>query len=606
MGVTPLLRRSAALAALLTVSAGEARADPTEAIPLTLRPVRTVRAVAGDGPVVIPFSVRNTGAEPLALRATVREVSAGNGDAAHPLAVHAELSVDGKHAESVVVPPRSDGTFAWALTLPTEPGEYGAVVSLADGVHEPAEQSVTITVKRPWRWAVLLVIFGLALRQGLRFLLERVRPRVEVQLRVRRACDDLRDLLRDATDPSEQGAFRALVSEVAALQARAERGKDPGALADEVASVEDRLLLVPAWRAGRAQVRGVRDASLRDPLEDDLDRVEKALLLPGADAAARDDARKLLAALPDRLATAALRQQVSDRVGELRAELAAWGAAPDAPEARALRDAVDALAAAASGDASRENLRSALDAAQRSRALAHAATLRGVVSSALPGVSDDAREALRRKVDELKVSLPAARDGASAWEQFRALYREAMGVLVEGARAELGPRGDAEALSALAGVAERLARDEVEDAGTLYAALQRRWLAAPSRSGGLEGFEAEPPAAPPPVALSVMSTVVKLRSLREVLAVPVTLTPARETATSGALQAARVAVWAAEFVAAGFFAALVVLKDWESNPVWGTGADLGAVVAWTLGASLVAGQTFAQAAGDVGERLRRG
>lgn len=606
MGVTPLLRRSVALAALLTVTAGEALADPADAIPLTLRPVRTVRAVADGRPVVVPFSVRNTGADPLTLRSTVRDVSAGNGDAAHPLAVRATLTVDGARAESVVVPPRSDGTFAWALSLPSEPGEYGAVVSVSDGVHEPAEQSVTVTVKRPRWWAVLFVGLGLALRQGLRFLLERVRPRVEAQLRVRRARDDLRDLLRDATDPSEQGVLRALVSEVAALQARAERAKDPGALADEVASVEDRLLLVPAWRAGRAQVRGVRDASLRDPLEDDLDRVEKTLMLPGAGAEARADARTLLGALPERLATAVLRQQVSDRVGELRAELAAWGGSLDAPEPRALRDAVDALEAAASDNASRENLRSALDAAQRSRALAHAATLRGVVSSALPGVSDDAREALRRKVDDLAGALRGAPDGAGAWERFRGLYREAMGVLVEGARAELGSRGDADALGALEGVVERLARGEVEDAGALYVALQRRWLAAPTRAprgaGGLEGFDEASPAAPSPVRLPV----VKLQALREALAATVTLPPARELATSGALHAARAGVWVAEFVAAGFFAALVVLKDWESNPVWGSATDLGAVVAWTLGASLVAGQTFAQAAGDVGERLRRG
>jgi len=233
MGATPLLRRSAVLAALLTVSVSDALADPPDAIPLTLRPVRTVRAVADGRPVVVPLSVRNTGAAALTLRATVREVSAGNGDAAHPLEVRASLTVDGAPSDVVRVPPRSDRAFAWALSLPPEPGEYGAVVSLADGVHEPVEQSVTVTVKRPRRWAVLFVALGLALRQGLRFLLERVRPRVEAQLRVR----------------------RALISEVAALQARAERAKDPGALADEVTSVEDRLLLVPAWRAGRAQRR---------------------------------------------------------------------------------------------------------------------------------------------------------------------------------------------------------------------------------------------------------------------------------------------------------------------------------------------------------------
>jgi len=231
---------------------------------------------------------------------------------------------------------------------------------------------------------------------------------------------------------------------------------------------------------------------------------------------------------------------VSDLVGELRAELAAWGAPPDAPEPRALRAAVAALeGAAASGDASRENLRSALDAAQRSRALAHAATLRGVVSSALPGVSDDAREALRRKVDELAGSLHEARDGERAWGRFRALYREAMGVLVEGARAELGARGDADALGALAGVAERLARDEVEDAGALYVELQRRWLAAPertpSRAGGLEGFEEASPTAPSPSPVRL--PVVKLRALREALAATVTLTPAREL--GGAARGAR-------------------------------------------------------------------
>ncbi|WP_224362164.1 hypothetical protein [Hyalangium versicolor] len=180
-------------------------------------------------------------------------------------------------------------------------GEYQGKLLLKSEGAQAVEREVRLFLREPWWVAFLFITVGVGLSLFLRWVVQGLQPRLELQQSVLLLRQDLAQEAQawEPFEPLEHQVLTAVLSEADRLNTRIATGatKQPQALAN-LAVLKSKRELLPVWVEIRRYVRGVRPVQLQAPHLDRLSVAERRLLDAQAKAEELDQSREELGKTP--------------------------------------------------------------------------------------------------------------------------------------------------------------------------------------------------------------------------------------------------------------------------------------------------------------------
>ncbi|KFE66497.1 hypothetical protein [Hyalangium minutum] len=210
-------------------------------------------------------------------------------------------------------------------------GEYKGTLLFSSEGSQAVEQEVRVFLKEPWFLAFGWIGLGIGLSMFLRWVVQRVQPRLELQhgvLLLRRELEQAAQAL-DPLEPQERRVLLGVLNEADRMNARIAAGSLKAAEAGTRQLVlQAKCDLWAVWVGIRRQVREVRPYTLQETFAQLLSVAESRLLDSQAQAEELGKARGELMQVPQQIADA-VRSELKTAIRELLAEVQVSHGSPD-------------------------------------------------------------------------------------------------------------------------------------------------------------------------------------------------------------------------------------------------------------------------------------
>lgn len=189
-------------------------------------------------------------------------------------------------------------TYALGFQSPVQAGEYSGTIRVSAANRPEVERAFSVLVHDPAIYAVLWILLGIVLAQGLRWFFQVRRP---AMLRSQRALAVLERLgqisAKAGIDDDALQVVRSMEQRIQAAYQQIQIGQGDAA-EPVVAEVEGKLGLLELWCEGLQRVAALGSSPIAPPIRDTVRGVRSVLVDPAATAGAIATAANTLQGIP--------------------------------------------------------------------------------------------------------------------------------------------------------------------------------------------------------------------------------------------------------------------------------------------------------------------